>query len=110
MTRISSQRETDDRLWRGRSGICLAHDKESDLMNTLPTIGKGAPRGARLEVGEWFVDAPFTVEVRARHGASDPSTLEMIRYVKLALGIFNNRSPGSFARLHRNRRTCRLDG
>ena len=110
MARSSSQRETDDCLLRRRSGVRLAHGKGSGLMNPLTTIGKGAPRGARLQVGEWLVEAPFAVEVRARRGASDPLTLERIRYVKLALGILNHRSPGSAAGLHRNCRTRHLDG
>jgi hypothetical protein len=104
------QRETDDGSIRGRNGVRLAHEGEGDLLNMPQTKGMGVPKVTRVPLVEWFVDAPFAVEVRAPARPRDPSTREMIRYVKLALGIFNNCSPGSFAGLHRNRRTRRLDG
>jgi hypothetical protein len=68
-------------------------------MKTSRTKGKGAPKRTRLQVLEWFVDAPFTVEVHAGRGPGAHSTLEGIRYVKLAPGILDHCDPGGFAGL-----------
>ena len=68
-------------------------------MKTPQTKGKGAPMTTRLQVVEWFVDAPFTVEVHAGRGPRAPSTREGYRYVKLAPGILDHCDPGGFAGL-----------
>lgn len=84
--------------------------KERDFMNRLHTKVKSAPRGISLATVEWSVDAPFAVEVRVRRRPRPRSAGEKIRYVKLAVGIFNHCPSCSVVGLHRNRRTRRLDG
>jgi hypothetical protein len=88
----------------------LNESYESNLMNTPRINDKGVRRVARVQVVEWLVDAPFAVEVHEVRRPNDQSTLEMIRYVKLAFGIFSHSPPGSLAGFRRNRRTCRMDG
>ena len=61
--------------------------------------GKGAPKRTRLQIVEWFVDAPFTVEVHVVCGTRASSTQERLRYVKLAPGILDHCHSGSPAGL-----------
>ena len=118
MAETDLQREAGDSLIRGRHVARLAHEKESDLMNTLRTKGKGAPGGKRFVRIEWLVDAPFSVEVRERRrrhlvvttdGAFVRVRPERTRYVKLGIGFLDRRPIGGPAGLHGDRRTGILD-
>ena len=77
-------------------------------MNISQTKGEGAPKLKGVRIVEWLVDAPSDVEVRVRRRPRDRLTQEMIRYVKLAVGIFDYSPAGGVAGLYRNRRTRRL--
>jgi hypothetical protein len=56
-----------------------------NLMNRLQTKRKGARRGVRLRIGQWFVDPLAVMAVRERRGPGDRSRLERIRNDRLAL-------------------------
>jgi hypothetical protein len=79
-------------------------------MNGLQTKRKGAPRGVRLQVGQWLVDAPAAVEVVERRGLGYRSVTERTCDAKLAIGIPDYSPAGSVAGFYRNRRPRRLFG
>jgi hypothetical protein len=98
------------RKYPGPWELRLASDEPGERMKKLQIEGEGARGGIKLQVTGWLDNTQFAVAVRSGPKRGAPSTLEKIRYVKLALGIPDHRPPGSAAGLHRNRRTRRLDG
>jgi hypothetical protein len=104
MAESSLLRETDEEGVHCRSIAQVAYQGERSFMNTLQTTGTSAASMARVVAVEWHVDPPALIPVREQCGVGDHSTLKLVRYVKLALGVFNHRPSSGTNRLHRNHR------
>lgn len=102
-------RETDDEAVHWRNTEQFAYEGGRDLMNTLQTMDTAAAPTARALAIEWHIDPPVVIAVREQCLGAKHPILKLVRYVKLAFGVFDHRPSGGITRLHRNHRLRRLD-